>query len=178
MPSVTRLLCLLTLLALSALPAVSEGAGPVASQLRCDGRENPPGVESSQPLLSWIADSSARGMRQSAWQVLAASEPELLQEGQADLWDSGRVDSNAQRVHYGGRPLRSLEQVFWTVRLWDQTGAASEWSAPAAWTMGFLKPEDWQAKWITGAEAAPGAHRLPCSARPSPWKTNPSGAPW
>jgi hypothetical protein len=161
MLSVTRSLCLLTLLLLSALPAVSEGAGPVASQLRCEGRENTLGVESSQPLLSWIADSSARGMRQAAWQVLAASEPELLKEGQADLWDSGRVDSNAQRVHYGGRPLRSLEQVFWTVLLWDQTGAASEWSAPAAWTMGVLKPEDWRAEWITGAEAAPGAHRLP-----------------
>lgn len=161
MLSVTRSLCLLTLLLLSALPAVSEGAGPVASQLRCEGRENTLGVESSQPLLSWIADSSARGMRQAAWQVLAASEPELLQEGQADLWDSGKVDSNAQRVPYGGRPLRSLEQVFWTVRLWDQAGAASDWSAPAAWTMGVLKPEDWQAGWITGAEAAPGAHRLP-----------------
>lgn len=161
MKPVFHLLCLLTLLSLPALPAVSEDPVPVVSQLRCEGRETPLAVESGQPLLSWISTSSARGMRQSAWQVLAASAPELLREGQADLWDSGKVDSNAQRIPYGGRPLRSLEQVFWSVRLWDQSGAVSAWSTPATWTMGFVKAEDWQAEWITGAKAASGAHRLP-----------------
>lgn len=156
-----RLFGLLIPLLLATISAYSEIPALRVSQLRCEDRENPLDVEADIPMLSWISESSSRGMRQSAWQVLAASRPELLREGQADLWDSGKVDTNTQDVPYGGRPLRSGEQVFWTVRLWDETGAASDWSEPASWTMGFLKAEDWQAKWIMGSEAASGAHRLP-----------------
>jgi hypothetical protein len=31
----------------------------------------------------------------------------------------------------------------WKVRIWDKDGKASAWSAPAGWSMGLLKPEDW-----------------------------------
>ena len=32
--------------------------------------------------------------------------------------------------------------------MWDQAGNSSGWNAPASWSMGLLKPGDWQAKWI------------------------------
>ena len=31
------------------------------------------------------------GARQTAYRILAASSPELLQAGDADLWDSGKI---------------------------------------------------------------------------------------
>lgn len=146
---------------LTAFPVIAQDNAPQAMQLRCEGRDNPMGVESATPMLSWVSASPARGMKQAAYRVLAATGPELLAEGQADVWDSGQIVSGAQSIPYVGRPLHSLEQVFWTVRLWDQGGAASAWSAPASWTMGLPSPEDWQAAWITGAAAEGSAHRLP-----------------
>ncbi len=129
--------------------------------LRCDGRTSPLGVDCAQPALSWTAASERRGFMQSAFQILAASAPELLQEAQADLWDSGKTLSNAQRAHYGGTPLPSMARVFWSLRIWDETDQASSWSPPATWTMGIMRPEDWQARWITGAND----ESLPSTAR-------------
>jgi len=64
-------------------------------------------------------------------------------------------------VVYRGKPLTSGAAAFWKVQVWDQAGQPSDWSAPAQWSMGLLRPADWQAKWIGRDE--PGAavdHRL------------------
>ena len=53
---------------------------------------------------------------------------------------------------------RSQSQMVchWKVRVWDKDGKASDWSQPALWSMGLLKPEDWQAKWVkAGGETSP-----------------------
>jgi alpha-L-rhamnosidase len=34
------------------------------------------------------------------------------------------------------------------VKTWDKTGQASDWSAPAKWSIGLLEQNDWQGKWI------------------------------
>jgi alpha-L-rhamnosidase len=113
---------------------------------------DPLGVDVAQPRFSWRIASEESGQRQTAWQVLAAASPEALAAGRGDVWDSGRVEGDQTvAVPYAGRALRSSERVFWTVRSWDRDGRASDWSAPATWTMGLLAPDDWRAKWITSA---------------------------
>jgi len=120
--------------------------------LRCEYRSDPLGIDATEPRLSWILetrDSGARGLRQGAYQVLVASEARHLDRDQGDLWDSGIVASDqTAQVVYAGRPLRSGQQCFWKVRVWDAQGGASAWSRPGRWTMGLLKPADWQARWI------------------------------
>jgi hypothetical protein len=61
--------------------------------LRCEYRENPLGIESAQPRLSWWLRSDVRGQRQAAYQVLVASSPDVLARGEGDLWDSWRKAS-------------------------------------------------------------------------------------
>ncbi len=96
------------------------------------------------------SELAARGLRQTAYRVLVASTPELLNLDKGDLWDSGKVDSSKSiNVEYSGKPLRSRQRYCWKVRVWDNTMQASAWSKPATWTMGFLKPGDWSAKWIS-----------------------------
>jgi len=34
------------------------------------------------------------------------------------------------------------------VKVWDKYGKASDWSAPAEWSIGLLEQSDWQGKWI------------------------------
>ncbi|MEO8613582.1 MAG: alpha-L-rhamnosidase, partial [Luteolibacter sp.] len=112
------------------IKAQSATFAPVS--LRCEGRENPLGVDSSQPRISWILQPSnpaARGLRQTAWQVLTATSPDLLIKNHGDLWDSGKVSSDAMnQIAYAGKPLVSSQPVFWKVRVWDQSDTPSAWS--------------------------------------------------
>jgi hypothetical protein len=136
--------------------AGAQAAGPakpagqlVPVQLRCDYAENPLGVDSAPPRLSWKLASGQRAQRQTAWQVLAAASLAALAGNQGDLWDSGRVRSDATlQIPYAGKALPSSRQVWWKVRVWDKSRNVSAWSQPACWTMGLLSDADWQAKWI------------------------------
>ena len=127
--------------------------------LKCEYLENPLGIDSRIPRLSWTmdcrpqaADGRRRGDRQTAYQVLVASSEELLKKGKGDLWDSGKIKSDSTaHVEYAGRPLQSRQQCFWKVRFYNQDDKVSDWSAPARWEMGLLKPEDWKARWVEGA---------------------------
>jgi alpha-L-rhamnosidase len=127
-------------------------------QLRVEYRENPLGIDVTAPRLSWLVtsnDAKGRGLRQTAYRILVASSESALRAGSGDLWDSGKVvSSDSAQIVYAGKPLVSRAAAFWKVQVWDQRGKASEWSAPAEWSMGLLQPEDWQAKWVGRDEPA------------------------
>jgi len=129
------------------------GIEPVG--LRCEYRENPLGIDAEIPRLQWklTADKEERGIRQIAYQIHVASSEELLESGKADLWDSGKVESDQSiQVEYAGKPLESRIDCYWKVRVWSAAAngqpSLSGWSQPAKWSMGLLKPGDWTAKWI------------------------------
>ena len=125
------------------------------TNLRCEYRENPRGIDVGKPRLSWIIRdkdwrTAARGQKQTAYQILVASSEALLKKDKGDLWDSGKVATDQSiQVEYMGKPLESRMRCHWKVRLWDQDGKATGWGQQALWTMGLLQPEDWQGKWIT-----------------------------
>jgi alpha-L-rhamnosidase len=142
----TALLCLFAV-------AAGHAAGSLQPrQLRCEYRTDPQGVDVADPRLSWLlasASPNARGLRQSAYRILVASSERNLRANTGDLWDTGKVASDESvHVAYHGAPLASGAIAFWKVQVWDQDGAASDWSAPAQWTMGLLDPMQWQGKWI------------------------------
>jgi len=129
--------------------AVKAFAGLEAEQLRCEYLDNPLGIDARQPRLSWTLESSERGQKQTAYQILVASSADGLKAGHADLWDSGKIVSDQTTfVVYAGKPLAARQTCFWKVRSWDKNGNTSPWSDPARWEMGLLQPEDWQARWI------------------------------
>jgi alpha-L-rhamnosidase len=130
---------------------LADGLTPVA--LRCEYEVNPLGIQETEPRLSWQLVSAQRGARQIACEILVASSPELLQQYQGDLWDSGRRESDESiGTVYDGRPLVAQEHCYWKVRVWDAQNHAT-WSQPAEWSMGLLEPADWRAHWI-GYDAA------------------------
>jgi hypothetical protein len=148
-----------TLLLWTAL-LVSPGVTPAS--LRCEYRVNPQGVDVLQPRLSWTLESPERGQSQSGYQILVASSRAALDAGQADEWDSGKVASHESvGIAYGGKPLSSHLRCYWKVRTWDKNGAPSEWSPVANWSMGILKPEDWQADWIAWSRTPINSGPLP-----------------
>ena len=95
----------LLMASLSTLQAAKVG------DLRCEYRGNPLGIDAAQPRLSWVIESNRRGERQTAYQVLVASSPELLTKDKGDLWDSGTVTSDQSiQVEYAGKTLVSRER--------------------------------------------------------------------
>jgi alpha-L-rhamnosidase len=123
--------------------------GVAVSELRCEYRVNPLGIDVIKPRLSWIMESTQRNQIQSAYQILVADSEEKLRRNQGELWDSGKVESEqSNQVVYKGEPLKSRMRCYWKVRVWDKDGKASAWSEPAMWTVGLLSPSDWQARWI------------------------------
>lgn len=121
------------------------------TNLICEYRANPLGIAVTIPRLGWQMRTDRRGARQTAYRILAAGDPQQLREGQADLWDSGKIETD-QSVHiaYAGQKLRSRQRVYWQVTVWDENDQASR-SAPAWFEMGLLERRDWQGAWIGAA---------------------------
>lgn len=120
------------------------------TNLTCEYRTNPLGIDVRTPRLSWQLVSERRGAAQTAYQVRAAADQADLAAGRNLRWDTGKIVS-AQSLHvpYAGPALASGQRIYWQARIWDETGAASAWSEPAWWEMGLLDAADWQAEWIT-----------------------------
>ncbi len=117
--------------------------------LKCNHVTNPIGVDTEIPMLGWELTSGDNGQCQTAFRILAASRPDLLMEGKADLWDTGWVDSDTSiGIPYGGKPLESRQQCWWKAAVKDRYSRRTDWSEAAFFEMGLLHEHDWNAKWI------------------------------
>jgi hypothetical protein len=122
-------------------------------RLRCELQDAPLGIQTATPRLAWelqSSDSKARGLSQSAYEVLVASSPDKLAAGQGDLLSTGSVASTESSLVYAGQALGSWTHAYWQVRVRDQAGRLSAWSAPSELTVGLLTTTDWGAEWIAG----------------------------
>ena len=113
---------------------------------------NPAVVDAVSPRLSWINEvvsNKIRGEYQKAYRICVASSKEKLLKGEADIWDTGKFQSqDSYLIPYSGSKLQSAKDYWWRVMVWDSNDIASAWSAPACWGMGLLSPNEWKAKWI------------------------------
>lgn len=140
---------LLCLLVLSAAAGAQKCAISPA-RLRTEYAEDPIAVKGVKPRFFWTVESKQRGQFQAAFQILVAATPERLANDKGDLWDSTRIESDAcAHIEYAGRALRSRQQAWWKVRVWDSEGKMSAWSKPATFEIGLQSNDDWKAHWIS-----------------------------
>jgi len=119
-------------------------------ELICEYHTNPVGIDILKPRLSWQISSTEENLLQTAYEIKVTDQ---TAKGKL-IWTSGKVNS-AQSVDiiYEGPALKSMQRVYWQVRVWNNKGKATEWSTPAFWEMGLLEPQSWKADWIAfGAE--------------------------
>ena len=77
------------------------------TDLRTEQLKNPAGIDVRQPRLSWRIESDEQNVIQTAYHILVASSPELLEQGKGDIWDSGKIESDAsQWITYQGKTLK------------------------------------------------------------------------
>ncbi|QFU86450.1 alpha-L-rhamnosidase [Amycolatopsis sp. YIM 10] len=127
--------------------ASAEGKAGVlrAERLTVEYAETPLGTDAARPLLSWVPVAGGHHARQTAYQIEVDG-----------TWDPGRVESDrSTAIAYDGPALNPRTRYRWRVRVWDQDGQPSDWSAWSWWETGFLGSE-WTAAWIGApAPAAP-----------------------
>ena len=147
------LVCAAALEGLFASTCTAPAASSRPFGLTAEWRVNPCGVDVPAPRLAWKQGQGlgkgAKDVTIVAWRVLAATSRAQLDADQGDLWDSGKVaGAQSVGVPYAGTPLATSQRVFWKVKTWCNYGKESDWSEPAEFTMGVVKPSDWKAKWI------------------------------
>jgi alpha-L-rhamnosidase len=121
------------------------------TDLRCCNKVDPEGIVS--PSLSWKIKSTKEDVAQAAWEIEIASTRELLEKGTADVWKSAKQQSDEQfNIQPKGLSLLEATGYYWRVRIWDNSGTRSSWSAPAYFSVGLLNEQSWKAKWITYGE--------------------------
>ncbi|MGE4489317.1 MAG: family 78 glycoside hydrolase catalytic domain [Kiritimatiellales bacterium] len=137
------------------------------TDLCCGYRINPLAVELDHPELSWKLASTRQDAAQIAWQIQASSSEQTLDD--AELWKSRWVrSSQTAHIRYAGKSLSFGGRIWWRVRIKDETGTVSEWSAPAWFGIGLKNDEEWQgAKWIA-CTYRPGAQMAPADIM-GPW---------
>ena len=111
-----------------------------AIHLKTEYLKSPLGIDVAAPRLFWNCEG---GVTQTAYQIIAEVDG-------AVVWDSGKVSSSQMTGITCPVEAASRRRVTWKVQLWDENDCAGEWSETAFFEWGLLKPNHWQAKWITG----------------------------
>ena len=147
-------------------------AGPV--HLQVDELQHPLGIDDGAPRFSWQLQDPARGARQTAYRVLVATRAELLSDGKADVWDSGKVDSGQSlNVKYAGPAVKASTRYFWRAEVWGADGQEYPASAVEWWETGLLNQGEWRGQWIGWETAEEAAVRK----APAKWIANPDMVP-
>ncbi|MCK5209888.1 MAG: hypothetical protein KAQ79_17765, partial [Cyclobacteriaceae bacterium] len=91
------------------------------TNLKCEYKVNPLGIDIEKPRFSWNLESNQRGVNQTAYQIFVSSSLKKLKDNQGDVWDSEKVASDISiQIYYEGNPLQSNQKYFWKVKIWDQ----------------------------------------------------------
>ena len=150
-----RCLSIMVLLAAAWLSPIQ--AQVEVTDLRCESRVAPMGIDDPMPRLSWQLKSAQRNVRQLSYRILVSSSRAKLDRNEADIWDSGDVETqqSVQQPFTGDVALRSGRPYFWKVRVKSNKGL-TPWSRPATWTMGLMRPDHWgDARWIGYDQVSP-----------------------
>ena len=116
---------------------------PTVTNLTCEHRVNPIGLDIAVPRFSWQIQSSV-SVLQGAYRL------QVFREDDAEpLWDTGRVNrASSVLVPYEGPALRPRTRYRWRVRVWDRRGRDSEFSEEAFFEAGLMDLS-YHAQWIS-----------------------------
>lgn len=147
---------ILLALLLCTQPLLAQTSALTPVGLSCEYRQNPLGIGTPAPRLSWMLEGPGRDLRQTAYEIIVSATEQGSRAGKGDVWASGKVNSS-ENIHiaFKGVPLKAFTRYWWRVRVYDGKGSASAWSAPAWFETAAMQPSDWQGDWIGDGSAAP-----------------------
>ncbi|HUQ96721.1 MAG TPA: family 78 glycoside hydrolase catalytic domain [Chitinophagaceae bacterium] len=125
-------------------------------QLRCEYTRNPLGIDTKTPHFSWTLTAKGRNRFQTAYEIAVSANEEDLNALNKNFWTTGKQLSAAQtHIPYNGPALKPFSRYWWRVRVYDEAGVASAWSAVNWFETAMLDASDWKASWISDGTTQP-----------------------
>ncbi len=119
------------------------------ADLKCENLINPLGIDNTAPHFSWKLKGDGWKQGQTFYEIQVASDSLLLVNDKADLWNTGKVKSDASvMVPYQGKQLKSRSLCYWRVRAWNSKKKVSAWSPVARFGVGILDKNQMQGEYI------------------------------
>lgn len=119
------------------------------SELRCEYKINPLGIDIRQPRFDWIIDYGGYNSAQNAYRIIV-SLYRLNDKENSVVWDSDKVyTSESCQIIYKGDGLQSNSHYSWKVMIWNERNEPSRWSDSSSFSTGLFNPDEWVAKWIS-----------------------------
>jgi len=82
---------LISLIVIALLTGCMKESLITPKELLCESKTNPTGIATTQPKFSWKNEAKANKSHQTAYQIFMATSASLLEESDADLWNSKKV---------------------------------------------------------------------------------------
>ncbi len=124
--------------------------------LTCEYTINPLGIDTKAPRLSWNFNSTERNQFQSAYEIIVSDNINDIDKANGNSWSSGKINSTENiQVAYAGKGLQSFTRYYWKVKVYNQQGLGSEWSAAAWFETALLSASEWKAQWISDGSRNP-----------------------
>ncbi len=132
-------------------------SGPLEpANLSCEYIVNPLGINTVHPRFAWICISGEKNKMQSAYELIVSESLKDINEHKGTMLSTGKTASaRTSQIEYDGKAIKSFTRYYWSVKLYDENGIASSWSAPAGFETALLKANDWSAKWISDGSKNP-----------------------
>ncbi|MBS1948981.1 MAG: glycoside hydrolase family 78 protein [Bacteroidetes bacterium] len=133
------------------LSGVSFSQGLIVTNLKCEGRINPLGVDMSCPEVSWqIQAPQLRNVLQTAYRIVVSDDSLSVAKNKGTVWDSKKINSaKSVRILVAIKNLKPAHKYYWRVIVWHNKDAQPVYSNIGFWQMGLLKNTDWEnARWI------------------------------
>jgi Alpha-L-rhamnosidase N-terminal domain./Bacterial alpha-L-rhamnosidase. len=95
----------------------------------------------------WRIDDDRRGARQTAYRAIVSTDSLNLFNGEGNMWDTGRTDSDQILITYAGKKLEPLTKYYWKVIVWDSENGERT-SSIHSFETGMMNINNWQGSWI------------------------------
>ena len=123
------------------------------TNLLCDFRKDPRGIDYKNPYLSWNFSSAVRGQKQTGYRLVVSSSLENLNSGIYDVWDINKPETSETGIYYSGPELQPRTEYFWTVFASDKDGNIIAPGTTAYFETGLFGDFGSDNKWISAGTA-------------------------
>ncbi len=127
--------------------AITENSNGQIVNLQCEHLIDPLGIDATAPRLSWQMIDASQGAKQTAWQLLVATNADDLKKDKTNAWKTDKTNNDQQQVMYKGAPLQPFTKYYWMVKVWDKDGKELH-SPVASFETGMMNESNWKGAWI------------------------------
>ena len=142
-----KLILLFTVTALFSYSNMNGQSVVQLTGLQSDHLETPIGIDNPNPRLSWKMEDSRPGAKQVSYRVLLDKDSMKVVNGNADIWDTGKINSGDRLITYAGKQLESFTKYYWKVIGGDLENKEVV-SPVSSFETGMMDIKNWQGSWI------------------------------